>query len=227
MAKARRQFLLDDVPYSIHRNNQTSGSSSSATQPAIAGNALICEAFAAERLGPERKQGTAELDLRSLAPKDWEKMQAALSKEWNTRLKYDACTIVSGNAAKRVPEEKILTSKVVWTDKGNGSDFQPKARIVGRGFEEEYDEKLRRDSPTVSAQMTLLAVSLISSLNLDMVLCDVTGAFLQGQKIDRELYFRILKNLGKTNIPGVQPGDLLKLKNPSMAPTTQPDNSTW
>ena len=74
MAKARRQFLLDDVPYSIHRNNQTSGSSSSATQPAIAGNALMCEAFAAERLGLERKQETAEVDLRSLAPKDWEKM---------------------------------------------------------------------------------------------------------------------------------------------------------
>eukprot|EP00972_Heterocapsa_arctica_P043701 6451356-Heterocapsa_arctica.AAC.1 len=40
---------------------------------------------------------------------------------------------------------------------------------------------------------------------------DVTGAFLQGQKIERELYFRLPKNLGPLTIPGVQDGDLLRL----------------
>ena len=34
---------------------------------------------------------------------------------------------------------------------------------------------------------------------------DVRGAFLQGLKIDRELYFEPSKNLGKAQIQGVQP----------------------
>ena len=61
----------------------------------------------------------------------------------------------------------------------------------------EYDESLRRDSPTCSN----LLVQII-----------VRGAVLQGLKIDRELYFEPPKNLGKAQIPGVQPGSLLKLK---------------
>eukprot|EP00959_Pyramimonas_sp_CCMP1952_P050318 1051561-Pyramimonas_sp.AAC.1 len=59
--------------------------------------------------------------------------------------------------------------------------------------------------------MTLLLRSLVSSLNLDLVIADVKGAFLHGKAIARELYFRIPTNLGKRDIPGVKAGDLLKL----------------
>ena len=63
---------------------------------------------------------------------------------------------------------------MAWTDKGP-TTFEPKARICGRGYEEEFDDKLRRGSPTVSAHMTLLLCSVVSSLNLDLVVADVRG----------------------------------------------------
>eukprot|EP00959_Pyramimonas_sp_CCMP1952_P330664 6924529-Pyramimonas_sp.AAC.1 len=74
-------------------------------------------------------------------------MQQAVEKEWNTRCKHDAATHISGAAVDKVDPDKILRSKVVWTDK-DPTTFEPKARICGRGYEEEFDDKLRRDSPT-------------------------------------------------------------------------------
>ena len=47
---------------------------------------------------------------------------------------------------------------------------------------------------------------------MKLTAADVRGAFLQGLKIDRELYFEPPKNFGKAKIPGVAPGSLLKLK---------------
>eukprot|EP00959_Pyramimonas_sp_CCMP1952_P255212 5330600-Pyramimonas_sp.AAC.1 len=59
---------------------------------------------------------------------------------------------ISGTAVDKVDPDKILSSKVAWTDE-DPTTFEPKARICGRGYEKEFDDKLRRDSPTVSAQM--------------------------------------------------------------------------
>eukprot|EP00959_Pyramimonas_sp_CCMP1952_P295769 6186411-Pyramimonas_sp.AAC.1 len=74
-------------------------------------------------------------------------MQSAVEKERNTWCKRDAATHISGAAVEKIDQDKILSSKVVWTDK-DPTTFEPKARICGRGYEEEFDDKLRRDSPT-------------------------------------------------------------------------------
>ena len=51
--------------------------------------------------------------------------------------------------------------------------------------------------------------SVCPSEKLNLVVADATGAFLQGKKITRNLYFRLPKNTGDLGITGVSPGSLL------------------
>ena len=113
---------------------------------------MLVESFAAERSEAHqvRQTGRGELDLKSITDTQWTKMQAALVKEWNAWLHYDAASVVSGKVAQKVDESKILGAWAVWTNKGSDGSLEAKRRIVGKGFQEEYDDCLRRDSPAVS-----------------------------------------------------------------------------
>eukprot|EP00959_Pyramimonas_sp_CCMP1952_P471351 9498283-Pyramimonas_sp.AAC.1 len=54
--------------------------------------------------------------------------------------------------AKNIDESLQIESRAAWTNKGRDHDanFQPKCRIVGKGFQEKCDENPRRYSPTRS-----------------------------------------------------------------------------
>eukprot|EP00959_Pyramimonas_sp_CCMP1952_P065630 1370287-Pyramimonas_sp.AAC.1 len=54
--------------------------------------------------------------------------------------------------AKNIDKALHIESRAARTNKGSDYDanFQPKCRIVGKGFQEKCDEKLRSDSPTRS-----------------------------------------------------------------------------
>ena len=149
-----------------------------------------------------------------------EAMQHAVEKEMSTWMKFDAVEVIPPDKAKIILEkepEKVISSRGVWTQKDteevNGKKpLELKCRIVGRGFQEMYDEKLRRDSPTCSQLLVNLICSMAASRTMKLSAADVRGAFLQGLKIERDLYFKLPANMGQTVIPGVQPGSLLKLK---------------
>ena len=182
---------------------------------ALTSTPLLIEAFTAER-SEARVKKTKGQELKVSDPKDipdWNKMQAALNNEWGVWSKYDAITVVPPKLARHVDARKVLESRAVWTDKATDGGFEPKCRIVGKGFQEHCDETLRRDSPTTSTQMVHMVCSVISSLKLKLTVADVTAAFLQGQPIDRELYFKMPTNLGKASIPRVEAGSLLRLNN--------------
>eukprot|EP00972_Heterocapsa_arctica_P039271 5785624-Heterocapsa_arctica.AAC.1 len=57
--------------------------------------------------------------------------------------------------------------------------------------------------------MMHLVCSLAASMKLKLHGDDVIGAFLQDQKIECELYFRLPRNLGHLKIPEDQEGDVL------------------
>ena len=147
-------------------------------------------------------------------------LQKAVEKEMATWMKFDAVEIIPPEQAKDILEkepEKVISSRGVWTKKDteevNGKKpLELKCRIVGRGFQEMYDEKLRRDSPTCSQLLVNLIFSMAASRSMKLSAADVRGAFLQGLKIERDLYFKLPANMGQTTIPNVQPGSLLKLK---------------
>ena len=191
----------------------------------------MCVAFLAERMDTYTKRNKhTELNpqkMRSQLPQFTDKeieeaMQKAAEKEIGTWQRFDAIDIVPPDESKQIRKEspeKVISSRGVWTkkddekrDENEKEELVLKCRVVGRGFQEEYDENLRRDSPTCSTLLVQVICSLASSRLMKLTAADVRGAFLQGLKIDRELYFEPPKNLGKAQIPGVQPGALLKLK---------------
>ena len=86
-----------------------------------------------------------------------------------------------------------------------------KCRIVGKGFQEEYDDKLRRDSPTCSPFAQHLVCTVCANEGLDLYGADIKNAYVQGRTIDRDLYFKYPKFLGKCKLKGIAPGSLLKL----------------
>ena len=88
--------------------------------------------------------------------------------------------------------EKVISSRGVWTkkddekrDENEKEELVLKCRVVGRGFQEEYDEALRRDSPTCSNLLVQVICSLAASRFMKLTAADVRGAILQGLKIDR------------------------------------------
>eukprot|EP00959_Pyramimonas_sp_CCMP1952_P237041 4953820-Pyramimonas_sp.AAC.1 len=115
--------------------------------------------------------------------------------------------------AKKIDKSLQIESRAAWTNKGRDHDanFQPKCRIVGKGFQEKYDEKLRRDSPTRSPFMQNLPCSIAACKRFSCYTGDATGAFLQGVKIERGLYLKMPRNLQGMSIPGIEEGSLLKL----------------
>ena len=199
----RRSEMLDDVPAQFKR---TRGAAS---------NGLLCEVFAAERSEAYQAKvsarGKGEFNIAKIMRESPEpaklvkKLQAALEKEWSTWTKYDAVSIVSPKEAAGIAENLIIGTRGVWTNKGQNFEagFEPKCRIVGQGFQERYDEKLRRDSPTCSPLMQNLLCSLAATRRMKMMAADARGAFLQGKRIQRELYFRFRKGLGRARYQGL------------------------
>ena len=79
----------------------------------------------------------------------------------------------------------MYTEKVV----PGTQETKVKARLVARGYEED-STKFRTDSPTCTKESLRLCVSAISSNGWKCESLDVRAAFLQGFKIEREVYLR-------------------------------------
>ena len=116
----------------------------------------------------------------------------ALTKSFQrgTSLKFEAIEVIPPSQAgeiRRKEKDKVISSRCVWTkmDSEDGK-LEMECRIVGRGFQEQFDEHLRRDSPTCSQLLVNLICSIAASRGMKLTAADVRGAFLQGLKIERE-----------------------------------------
>ena len=78
-------------------------------------------------------------------------------------------------------QNRISTTWVLWM-KGE----QVRARLVARGFEDE--DEFRSDSPTVSKSVVKIMLAVASSKGWKVKTTDIKSAFLQGKKIEREVY---------------------------------------
>ena len=61
-----------------------------------------------------------------------------------------------------------------------------KAHLVARGFEENTDA-IKTDSPTVTRQSLRMIMTVASSKEWKVQSMDISAAFLQGSKIEREI----------------------------------------
>ena len=74
-----------------------------------------------------------------------------------------------------------------------------KARLVAKGYEED-SSNMRTDSPTCSRECLRLPFTVVSCMGWQIHSIDITAAFLQGHKFEREIFLRhhlmcVLKNL--------------------------------
>ena len=85
--------------------------------------------------------------------------------------------------------QKITTSRWVITEKVKDGIAQIKARLVARGFEEDTDG-LRKDSPTCSKETVRILFAIAASRGWICHTEDVKAAYLQGNKIKREVFLK-------------------------------------
>ncbi|CAC5412222.1 unnamed protein product [Mytilus coruscus] len=100
--------------------------------------------------------------------------QTELSKLHNFDT-YEECDDIGQN---------VLSKRWVITTKDN----QTKARLVVRGFEEEFT--MQRDSPTVGKGMIKIFLSITASMNWIVKTTDIKSAFLQGKILDRDVFLK-------------------------------------
>ena len=81
-------------------------------------------------------------------------------------------------------DQKVISLRWVLNQKYKDSGIVYKAHLVGRGFEEEHLNELRKDSPTCCKVSFRLVVSIIASNMWTIHSVDVKSAFLQGKEIN-------------------------------------------
>ena len=125
-------------------------------------------------------------DIQNFNEHQWELLQEAVDKEINVWQKYGAIEVIPPEKAKHVPKHQQLDSKCVWTNKSDNPDVEliAKCRIVGKGFQETYDPKLRRDSPTCSPFAQHLVCAVCADEGLDLYGADIKNAYVQGRKLN-------------------------------------------
>lgn len=86
--------------------------------------------------------------------------------------------------------QKSISLKWVCTLKQTSDGILPKARLVARGFEDPDVENIEKDSPTCckSSLRAVIAITIMNGWRLHSL--DIKTAFLQGEKLDRQVYVR-------------------------------------
>ena len=94
--------------------------------------------------------------------------------------------------------QEKLSSRWILTDKSTPQETKVKARLVCRGFEETV--QVQADSPTGSKETLHLLLCIAATKNWKIKSGDVKNAYLQGEKLDREVFMEPPIEKKKPNI---------------------------
>ena len=125
---------------------------------------------------------------------DWDKpfVVEAKEKEINNFLRYGAYKEVGDMGQPRMSSGWVITEKCY------GDVIGAKARLVVHGNQEGYTGSC--DSPTVSKQSLRIQFTLAAQFGWELVMADITSAFLQSDVLDREVYVQPPKGTAKPGI---------------------------
>ena len=138
-----------------------------------------------------------------------------LFRSWQKHLDHDAAEIIPPERVKDIPPDKILpiNSRFVRTNKAEDKDeLVASSRLVVPGHlqdspaQEEGGD--RTDAPTVPQLGLHLGLTIAASKSWKGGSFDVSAAFLRGDEMMTEVYFKPPKE----GLPGVPPGSLIKAK---------------
>ena len=83
--------------------------------------------------------------------------------------------------------QPTISVRWVITERILNGEFDIKARLVARGFEEDTSH-LNKEAPTCGTDIVRLTTTIASSMRWNCHTVDVKAAYLQGDKINREVY---------------------------------------
>lgn len=140
---------------------------------------------------PNPKYANAAIIEEPMEPERFE--EASQSPEWMIAMKEEICALQQSQTSDLVPkpkDSKLISCKWVYKIKRqpDGSIERYKARLVARGFSQQYGlDYVETFSPV--AKLTTVRVLLALAANKDWNLwqMDVKNAFLHGE-LDREIY---------------------------------------
>ena len=95
--------------------------------------------------------------------------------------------------------QQCISMRWVKTLKEDEEEIKKKARLVVRGFEEDCLEDLKKNSPTCDKSSLRIILSVMKRKRWELNSIDIKTAFLQGEKIQREVFVRPPK---EANVPG-------------------------
>ena len=95
--------------------------------------------------------------------------------------------------------QKLISVKWIVTEKYVEGRKKLKARLVARGFEES-DFDFQSDSPTCSKDSLRITLTIISSLGWVCNSIDIKTAYLQGDKIKRDVWLKPPKEFDNGNV---------------------------
>ena len=90
--------------------------------------------------------------------------------------------------------QKTISAKWIFSEKIKNGKKVIKARIVAKGFEENTSN-LKTDSPTCSRESLRLVMLTASTMNWQLQSIDFTCAFLQGDRLEREVYLKMPEDI--------------------------------
>ena len=108
----------------------------------------------------------------------------AKQKEVENLEMYEVFEEVDDIGQETIGSRWIVTQK----EKHDGQKQQFKARLVARGFQER--EQPQADAPTVAKESFKILMALAANQNFKVVSMDIRAAFLQANKLDREVFMR-------------------------------------
>lgn len=95
--------------------------------------------------------------------------------------------------------QKCISTRWMCTLKQTKDGIKPKARLVARGFEEIDNKEVPKGSPTCGKQPLRLILAIMAHNRWRPRSMDIKTAFLQGQKIQRDIFIRPPKEADCSN----------------------------
>ena len=165
----------------------------------------------------EKRRGRKEVFRHELSECHMSRLKAARRKEWNKMISSGAVRVLSVEESNHIRQnprtrKRLLKSRFVYTktdDEPLNEETDLKARWCVRGYLDPDLLSLDTEAPTLSADGCAVALHNIASFRWKLQICDVEGAFLRGDNMQRATG-RVFIGPPPDDIEGLQSGCLIE-----------------
>ena len=155
-----------------------------------------------------RRAANKEVQYDALVKSQQVRVDAAMVREWDKWNEFGVTKFLSkrqlNDIMKRNPDQKIVGTRWVFTEKTIQGKPDYKARLVVQGCQEDKGY-IRTDAPTGSRDAFFMTLSAASQSGWDYSVFDAQSAYLQSDGIKRLLLLRMPH---KNPPPGTKPGQV-------------------